>query len=143
MEDSEGQYKIKPEFMKTYNLKGINRKLSRRKLFDAMEKVEEMAKDIANKYDSEEDPLWVVEFQPALPCAEAVRINSYIEGFLDGTIMNNSFRLAKVYPSVVKKYFEFPKVERSRRYKSNKEYAVEMVKEWIGDKKSMIMLLIV
>lgn len=73
--------------------------------------------------DEGEKPLVIVEYQPPLRTMAncgLVRINSWIEGFVTGYFSGDGYKVIKVFPSVVKKFWNVA----SGEYHVNKRLAI-------------------
>lgn len=80
-------------------------------------------------FGPELEELWVIEYQPPLnTCSNPglVRKNTYVEAFLETFCRLRHHNYKIVASSAVKRWFNFPKVDRGSQYQSNKRYAVEL-----------------
>lgn len=88
--------------------------------------------EIENLLEKGDKPVVIIEYQPPLRTMAncgLVRINSWIEGFVIGYFSGREYNVIKVYPSVVKKFWNVA----SGEYHVNKRLAIMKAAEMIDN----------
>jgi hypothetical protein len=124
----------KMEWSKTWNVKGEKRSPDPILMLAMMEVIEEVEKEICEKRGIE-DAMWVIEYQPPLNTVKnpgLVRMNTWVEAFLETWCRVKQKRVRIVASSAVKRKFSFPLVGRDRQYKANKVNGKKIAKALVA-----------
>lgn len=124
----------KMEWSKTWNVKGEKRSPDPILMLEMMEVIEGVEREICGT-KGVTDPVWVIEYQPPLNTLRnpgLVRMNTWVEAFLETWCRVKRKHVRIVYSCAVKKKYSFPIVGRGRQYRANKANVKKIVKALVA-----------
>ena len=127
---------ISLEYSETFNVKG-RRSHEPSLMMEMMTKVGGEVTRIETSINTDNPTIWVLEYQPPLATRSnpgLVRMNTWVEAFIETWLMLKEKPYRVIASSTVKKHFNFPVAARDTQYSSNKKHTILIATGIVGSR---------